>query len=232
MNHYFFKYINFNKKMSEEKIIKVIFLGCSGVGKTNLIQVAMDNPFQEKSESTFISSFYENEIIIQDKKYKYTLWDTAGQEEYRSLNKSFIINSKIIFIVFAVNDRKSFEEVDFWIKYVNDILEKGKYIMALVANKSDLIDEQEIPDEEIMKKGEDLAIKVKITSALEDAIGFKIFLKELLKDFVKSGIGFEVKKSFSLQPELIEEGIIGGNKNNESENSNRRNSTKKKNGCC
>ena len=232
MNHYFFKYINFNKKMSEEKIIKVIFLGCSGVGKTNLIQVAMDNPFQEKSESTFISSFYENEIIIQDKKYMYTLWDTAGQEEYRSLNKSFIINSKIIFIVFAVNDRKSFEEVDFWIKYVNDILEKGKYIMALVANKSDLIDEQEIPDEEIMKKGEELGIKVKITSALEDAIGFKIFLKELLKDFVKSGIGFEVKKSFSLQPELIEEGIIGGNKNNESENSNRRNSTKKKNGCC
>ena len=148
--------------MSEEKIIKVIFLGCSGVGKTNLIQVAMDNPFQEKSESTFISSFYENEIIIQDKKYKYTLWDTAGQEEYRSLNKSFIINSKIIFIVFAVNDRKSFEEVDFWIKYVNDILEKGKYIMALVANKSDLIDEQEIPDEEIMKKGEELGIKVKL----------------------------------------------------------------------
>ena len=219
--------------MDEEKsVIKVILLGESGVGKTNLIQVAMDQPFERERESTLISSFYQNEKIIQDKKYTYALWDTAGQEEYRSINKSFVINSKIIFIVFAVNDRKSFEEVDFWIKYVNDILEKGKYIMALVANKSDLIDEQEVPDEEIMKKGEELGIKVKITSALEDAIGFKIFLKELLKDFVKSGIGFEVKKSFSLQPELIEEGIIGGNKNNESENSNRRNSTKKKKGCC
>ena len=219
--------------MDEEKsVIKVILLGESGVGKTNLIQVAMDQPFERERESTLISSFYQNEKIIQDKKYTYALWDTAGQEEYRSINKSFVKNSQIVIIVFAINERKSFEEVDFWVNYVKDILEKDKYILALVANKSDLIDKQEVPDDEIMKKGETLKAKVKITSALEDAIGFKIFLKELLKDFVKSGIGFEVKKSFSLQPELIEEGIIGGKKNNESENSNRRNSTKKKNGCC
>ena len=218
--------------MEDDKIIKIILLGESGVGKTNLIQVALGQPFQKEKISTLISSYYESEIIIQNKKYVYTLWDTAGQEVYRSLNKSFITDSKIVILVFAINNRKSFEEIDYWINSVKESLEENKYIMALVANKSDLFDEQEIPDEEIMKKGEELGIKVKITSALEDAIGFKIFLKELLKDFVKSGIGFEVRKSFSLQPELIEEGIIGGKKNNESENSNRRNSTKKKKGCC
>ena len=191
--------------MDEEKrIIKVILLGESGVGKTNLIHVAMDEPFQRERESTLSSSFYEGEKIIQDKKYTYALWDTAGQEEYRSINKSFFKNSQIVIIVFAINERKSFKEVDFWVNYVKDILEKDKYILALVANKSDLFDKQEVPDDEIKKKGELLKTKVKITSALEDPLGFKVFLEELLKDFVKSGIGFEIKKSFALEAEVIE----------------------------
>ena len=135
----------------ERKEIKVILLGESGVGKTNLIQVAMDKPFEKERESTLITSFYQNDKIIQDKKYTYALWDTAGQEEYRSINKSFVKNSQIVIIVFGINDRKSFEEVDFWVNYVKDILEKDKYILAVVANKSDLIDKQEVPDDEIMK---------------------------------------------------------------------------------
>ena len=220
--------------MDEEKsVIKVILLGESGVGKTNLIQVAMDQPFERERESTLISSFYQNEKIIQDKKYTYALWDTAGQEEYRSINKSFVKNSQIVIIVFAINERKSFEEVDFWVNYVKDILEKDKYILALVANKSDLIDKQEVPDDEIIKKGELLKVKVKITSALEDAVGFKIFLEELLKDFVKSGIGFERKKSFALEAEVIEkEEVEKEIKNNESENKSSRSTTTKKKKCC
>ena len=135
----------------ERKVIKVILLGESGVGKTNLIQVAMDKPFEKERESTLITSFYQNDRIIQDKKYTYALWDTTGQEEYSSINKSFVKNSQIVIIVFGINDRKSFEEVDFWVNYVKDILEKDKCILAVVANKSDLIDKQEIPDDEIMK---------------------------------------------------------------------------------
>ena len=102
--------------------------------------------------------------------------------------------------------------------------------MALVGNKSDLIDEQEIS--EIEKKAKELGIKVIITSALDDAIGFKHFLKELLNDFVKSVIGLEPKKPFSLKPPEIEEEEIIEEENNESENSNRRSSKKKKSSCC
>ena len=216
--------------MSTKKKIKVVFLGNSGVGKTNLIQVAMGKPFQKGNDPTCISSFYEGYIIIQNKEYNYTLWDTAGQEEYRSINKTTVKDSKIVFIVFAVNNKKFFEEVGYWINYVEQILEKDKYIMALVGNKSDLIDEQEISDEE--KKAKELGIKVIITSALDDAIGFKHFLKELLNDFVKSVIGLEPKKPFSLKPPEIEEEEIIEEENNESENSNRRSSKKKKSSCC
>ena len=218
-------------KMEDDKIIKIILLGESGVGKTNLIQVALDQPFQKEKISTLISSYYESEIIIQNKKYVYTLWDTAGQEVYRSLNKSFIKDSKIVILVFAINNRKSFEEIDYWINSVKESLEENKYIMALVANKSDLFDEQEIPDEEIMKKGKELNIKTKITSAAEDSVGFKMFLEELLKDFVKSGIPFEKKKTFNLEWENVEKTEDEKN-NNKLDNNKNVSNTRNKKKCC
>ena len=217
--------------MEDDKIIKIILLGESGVGKTNLIQVALDQPFQKEKISTLISSYYESEIIIQNKKYVYTLWDTAGQEVYRSLNKSFIKDSKIVILVFAINNRKSFEEIDYWINSVKESLEENKYIMALVANKSDLFDEQEIPDEEIMKKGKELNIKTKITSAAEDSVGFKMFLEELLKDLVKSGIPFEKKKTFNLEWENVEKTEDEKN-NNELDNNRKVSNARNKKKCC
>ena len=217
--------------MEDDKIIKIILLGESGVGKTNLIQVALDQPFQKEKISTLISSYYESEIIIQNKKYIYTLWDTAGQEVYRSLNKSFIKDSKIVILVFAINNRKSFEEIDYWINSVKESLEENKYIMALVANKSDLFDEQEIPDEEIMKKGKELNIKTKITSAAEDSVGFKMFLEELLKDLVKSGIPFEKKRTFNLEWENVEKTEDEKN-NNELDNNRNVSNARNKKKCC
>ena len=217
--------------MEDDKIIKIILLGESGVGKTNLIQVALGQPFQKEKISTLISSYYESEIIIQNKKYVYTLWDTAGQEVYRSLNKSFIKDSKIVILVFAINNRKSFEEIDYWINSVKESLEENKYIMALVANKSDLFDEQEIPDEEIMKKGKELNIKTKITSAAEDSVGFKMFLEELLKDFVKSGIPFEKKRTFNLEWENVEKTDEEKN-NNELDNNRNVSNARNKKKCC
>ena len=217
--------------MEDDKIIKIILLGESGVGKTNLIQVALDQPFQKEKISTLISSYYESEIIIQNKKYVYTLWDTAGQEVYRSLNKSFIKDSKIVILVFAINNRKSFEEIDYWINSVKESLEENKYIMALVANKSDLFDEQEIPDEEIMKKGKELNIKTKITSAAEDSVGFKMFLEELLKDLVKSGISLEKKKTFNLEWENVEKTEYEKN-NNELDNNRNVSNARNKKKCC
>ena len=217
--------------MEDDKIIKIILLGESGVGKTNLIQVALDQPFQKEKISTLISSYYESEIIIQNKKYIYTLWDTAGQEVYRSLNKTFIKDSKIVILVFAINNRKSFEEIDYWINSVKESLEENKYIMALVANKSDLIEEQEVPDEEIMKKGEELNIKVKITSAAEDSVGFKMFLEELLKDLVKSGIPLEKKKTFNLEWENVEKTEYEKN-NNELDNNRNVSNARNKKKCC
>ena len=208
--------------MKDKKAIKIVFVGESGVGKTNLIRISNDEPFQKERDCTLSSSFLEKDIIVNNKQYSYNLWDTAGQEIYRSLNKIYLKNSKIVFVVFALNDKKSYQEVDFWINSTKEALEEGKYIMALIGNKSDLFNEQEVTDEEVKKRADELNIDFVLTSAAEDAVGFRQFLEELIKKFIKN-IGFDLgkDKTFNLNEE----------KKNEENNENINNGNKKKK-CC
>ena len=170
--------------MTDDRGIKVVLLGEAGVGKTNLIRVSMGKTFEKNVDSTISSAFYDSKIDYKEKSYQYCIWDTAGQEVYRSLNKIFIKDSKIVIIVFSIIDRDSFTNVDFWINYVKEILANDSYIMAVVGNKIDLYDDQQIGDEEIENKFKGLDLKYKITSAVSDAQGFKKFLNELLKEYI------------------------------------------------
>ena len=208
--------------MSEEPKIKIVLVGESGVGKTNLIRVINDEPFEKSANSTMSSSYYEKEIIINNKRYCYSLWDTVGQEVYRSLNQMYLKDAKIVLVVFALNNKISYQETNFWINSTKEALEEGKYIMALVANKSDLYNEQEVTDEEVKKRADELNIDFVLTSAAEDAVGFRQFLEELIKKFIKN-IGFDLgkDKTFNLNEE----------KKNEENNENINNGNKKKK-CC
>ena len=212
--------------MSGDRGIKVILLGESGVGKTNLIRVAMGKNFDPNENSTLTSSFFEEQIAINNKNYLYCLWDTAGQEAYRSLNKIFIKGAKIVIIVFAINFQYSFEQIDFWINYTKDILGEDNYILALVGNKADLYESQQISDEEIKKKVDELKIKYKLTSASEDSLGFKEFLNDLLKEYIDkfgaSEINEEKDEPFKIEKEKTED--------NNGDNKNQNNNGKKK--CC
>ena len=185
--------------MSEYKPIKLILLGESGVGKTNLIRVAIGKEFDSNVSATLTSSYCESKITVDKKLYKYFLWDTAGQEKYRSLNQLFIKDSKIILLVFAINTRDSFKQVDFWHKYVKDLLGEDDYIFALIGNKSDLYEENDVvKDEEIEAKAKELKIKFKVTSALTDAVGFRNFLNEILQDYINTYHPQEYKNSFQI----------------------------------
>jgi len=185
--------------MAENKPIKVILLGESGVGKTNLIRVSIGEKFEDNPLSTITSSYCEGRIMIDDKKYLYNLWDTAGQEKYRSLNRLFIKDSNIIIIVFAINKKTTFDQVDFWHKFTKEYLEEGSYILGLIGNKSDMYEEEQVSSEEIAKKAKELGINYKITSARIDPKGFKDFLNRLLEEYISNHNTEEYNGSISFQ---------------------------------
>ena len=172
--------------MSDDDSIKIILLGESGVGKTNLINISLDREFEQNSTSTIHSSYLEGVLDYNNKKYTYALWDTAGQEIYRSLNKIFIKGSKIILFVYAINNDQSFKEIEYWINSAKEALEEGKYVMALVGNKSDLYEDQQVSDDKAKEFADKYHMKLEITSALSDQAGFKHFLKELIIDYIES----------------------------------------------
>ena len=97
-----------------EGTIKAILLGESMVGKTALIKRIISNTFEE-TISTNGPSSNDVDIEINGNTLKLTLWDTAGQEKFRSLNKLYYKGAEIEFLVYSVTDRKSFEELkNYW----------------------------------------------------------------------------------------------------------------------
>ena len=191
--------------MSSDSEIKIILLGEAGVGKTNLISVATGGTFSYGTMSSSSGSYQEGTYIASNnKKYDYHLWDTAGQEAYRSLNKIFIQNSKVIICVYAIDNEHSFKELDFWIDLVRGELGEKGYVLGIAANKNDLYEDQVVKDEDGKNYAKSKGYKFKATSALSDPTGFKSFLEELLVDYIKTidpTCKDDVNKNaFTLQP--------------------------------
>ena len=127
------------------------------------------------------------------------------------MNQIFIKVSKIVIVVFAIVDQQSFNEIEFWINYVKEVLGKEKYILALVAKKSDLYEEQVISDDAIIKITKEYKIKFVINSAFTNADGFRLFVNELIKDYIEL---IRVDGVKELNFKLIKEEVDDNNTNN------------------
>ena len=90
----------------DSKIIKVIVLGESGVGKKNLINSVKENNFEVNSTTTCTCSCNLGKMELNGKQYTYNVWDIAGQEKYRSLSKMYINDSNIVIFIYAINEKK------------------------------------------------------------------------------------------------------------------------------
>jgi small GTP-binding protein len=174
-------------KNLEDEDIKVILVGESGTGKTSLINVAMGMKFQEGVElSTSSASFVTKIIKIGGKSYSLNLWDTIGQEKFRSLTKIFIKDSKIVIFVYDITNSRSFQELDFWFKTIQDVLGDTP-ILGICGNKQDLFVKEQVSEEKAQKYAEDKGVLFKLTSA-KNPLSFNTFLEDLLKKFIeKSG---------------------------------------------
>ena len=168
--------------------IKTILVGMSGTGKTNIINALINQPFDSDQISTQTSSFVDKYITIDKKKYHIEIWDTAGQEKYRSLTKIFIKDSKIVIFVYDITTKASFEEIDYCVNSVKEILGETPFY-ALVGNKKDLFTKEEVDEDLGRSKAEQIGAKFKLTSAKTERNQINDFMKELLEDYIKKNGG-------------------------------------------
>ena len=148
-------------------ILKTVLVGDAGVGKTSLIKQFTNNKFDE-SISSSINSQYRSKIIEikQLGKYiKFDIWDTAGQEIYRSLAKLFYKDAKVIILVYDMTRKGSFEDLkQYWYNQIFSNSDKD-VILALVGNKNDLYDYQQVDDDEAIKFSDSIGAIFQVTSA-------------------------------------------------------------------
>ncbi len=165
--------------------LKVILVGESGVGKTNLINTTLGNEFDSHNNPTVTRAYSRKELKIDNKIYDVDLWDTAGQESYRGITKMFINKSNIVIFVYDITNKKSFEELQkYWL---NTVIEKlgDNFIGGVVGNKTDLNDNQKVEDEEGRKFAESNDFKFALVSAKNTPILFSDFLEELVKQYAE-----------------------------------------------
>ena len=134
---------------------KIIFVGDAGVGKTTIISLIMDNPFNEVYEPSIGVDFMSKSIKYRGQNIKLQMWDTAGQEKYKGLIPSYVRNSSIVFVVYDVSSKSSFDNIPKWITFIRSI---ENTTLVLCGNKID-IENREVTKEE----GEALAQKEGLT---------------------------------------------------------------------
>jgi len=174
------------KKISEDlEEIKVILVGDSGVGKTNLINTSVGIPFVEGKRPTVSGSFVQKKITADnDKEFMVNLWDTAGQETYRDVTKLFFKGSEIILLVYDITTKNSFESLKKWAKIAEDIIET-EHIYGIVGNKNDLYLDNKVSDDEVKEFADSLNAKYRLVSAKSDPQSFSDLLKELVEALKK-----------------------------------------------
>ena len=171
-------------EISQENEIKVILLGDCGVGKTNIISRYINDEFKDSTLSTRGANYVMKSVNIDGKNYQLNIWDTAGQETYRSVTKMFIQDSQILILCYSITQHKTFENLDYWYKFAIDILGRN-IILGIAGNKSDLYEIEKVKDSEGQKYAKDHNAIFKLVSAKEDKKSIDLLFEELLRKYIQ-----------------------------------------------
>ena len=136
-----------NKSSDYQYIVKLILIGNSGVGKSSILNRYMNKTFEDSYKCTIGVDFLMKSIEINGKTVKLQLWDTAGQEKYKSMVASYYRGANVAFVVFDLTNHESFDSLPLWIEnyYRNGPEQKN---IILIGNKKDMIDDRKVTQEE------------------------------------------------------------------------------------
>lgn len=219
--------------ISYDYLFKVTLIGDSGTGKTSIITRFIDNVFKDDTMTTIgvdfkIVSFDLGENVFA----KMQVWDTCGSERFKSITASFLKTCSAFVLVFDLTRMITFKNVENWIKIIKENTQP-KY-MLLIGNKSDLADQREVQNEEIMKYCEESKLNYIEISAKTDNNVESIFKEVAAELFLE----IQRKKRENEQGGLSEFDIGGfknikiDNENKDKQDDKNENDPKKTGRCC
>jgi small GTP-binding protein len=170
-------------------LFKYIIIGDSAVGKSNILLRYIHDNFNEEFQSTIGVEFGAKNIKIEDKIYRIQIWDTAGQETFRSITRAYYKNSVCAFVVYDITNRNSFQNVKSWIEDCRKQSPKTVF-MVLIGNKVDLEDSRQVSYEEGSVFAEKNGMLFFETSAKTGKNIEEIFLKSSMEIAKKIDSGF------------------------------------------
>jgi len=192
---------------------KIIIIGDSGVGKSCLSLRATKNIFESLYSPTIGFEFLTIFIKVDDKPIKLQIWDTCGQEVYRSLISSFYNNSSLAILVYAIDNEDSFSNLEFWL---NELRTKGNpdINIFLIGNKADLENNRKITKEMAQEFAENNKIKLFLETSAKTGFNARNIFIEAAKLLYEEHIKYKDNLSrldsattsvarFSNQPETL-----------------------------
>ena len=166
-----------------EMMFKVVLVGDSFVGKTNIMSKYLKNEFHDDSKATVGVEFGSKQFNIEGHTIKAQIWDTAGQERYKAITSAYYKGAKGAFIVYDITRKNSFESVEKWVSDVTAVADK-KITIVLIGNKSDLEDQRQVTKEQGEEKSGKLEIAFLETSAFSGENldkAFEMMINEVYK---------------------------------------------------
>ena len=166
-----------------ELMVKVVIVGDSGVGKTNIMSKYLKNEFHEDSKATVGVEFGSKQFNIQGHQVKAQIWDTAGQERYKAITSAYYKGAKGAFIVYDISRKNTFDSISRWVSDITATADK-KITLILIGNKSDLEDQRQVTKEQGEEKAKEFGLAFLEASAssgdnLEKA--FSLMINEVYK---------------------------------------------------
>jgi small GTP-binding protein len=188
---------------------KIVFIGNPSTGKTSLLNRICNDKFLPDYDSTIGVDFFTKTIYYNENIFKIQLWDSAGQEKYRSLIPSYLRGASIIFLVYDLTWRESFDAIKSWLGFVNQYTSKDQVKLVLVGNKSDL--ERKVKNEEGKKLAEKEGMLFFETSAkTADGIVDMFYTSFSMIDFFDSIRKANIDEN--LVKQLIEQNVVNKDK--------------------
>ncbi len=178
--------------MNEPESAKVVLLGESGVGKTSIISQFITHKFDPHRETSLSAQFVSKTMDFPDigQSIKFDIWDTVGQEKYRSLAKIFYKDAKVIIFVYDITTEYSFESIkNYWYDETKANWD-GSPILAVVANKIDLYNEAKVSNNDGKAFAEKIGAIFQTTSALSDS-GISTLFENVGKTYLVPGFDYK-----------------------------------------